>query len=221
MKSIQHCLPVIVIFFVLSCNSAVEEDTAGSGSTAYNTIAQAAAAAKVDMLAILDSVPLGFAKDSLSAASPGTPIPGFNIDMKSIITANAASTFDSLPKLEFPMIVPFVGKDNRVVTVVSINKRDGKYAIGQLVNYPLSINLNQVMAMNTSAGASLQSIIQVYAVQATIFVAKKQDSVFYYYGFNNNNTPTRALSGRALLDTLKKESEFYLNKYGDDKGKYW
>lgn len=228
MKLLQYIILLFVFMPIVSCNSTGNTknenniDNAGS-NTMYKTISDAAQAAKIDMLAIIDSVPLGFDKNMLSSSVPGDPIPSFNIDFKHFIKSDGNLKFESLPKIEFPTIVPFITKNNNnIVTVVSVHNRGGLYTIGQLVNYPLSLQLNSVMARNTANGATLQGIIEVYAIQARVFVATQADSLIYYYGFNNNNTPTNALSGRALLDTLKKESIFYLNKFGDgDKTTFW
>lgn len=222
MHFINKMITVFALLFIISCSrSGKQKDltSTSNGNNNYPTIAAAAAAAKADMLAIIDSIPLGFVKDSLVNATAGAPISCSNIDMKYILTSNEHSRFDSLPKTVFPAQVPFMGSNNRVVTVVGIQNAGNSYSIGQLVNYPLSAQLDSVLY---NYNATITGIVDVYAMQARIFVTGSAAAPVYYFAINNATSPMKPLNNQTLMIKLKEEAQYYTNKFGNDStAVYW
>ncbi len=224
MRSSHYIIPALCMLLLLSCsnkkegNTGTAVNTTGSDSL-YPGIPAAAAAAKLDLLAIADSLPLGFAKDSLAAAVQAAPINCFNIDLKTILAADSTTSFKSLPRVEFPAQVPFISPAKNVVAVVSINSRGGQYAIGQLINYPLAQQLDSIMKLDS---ATLENITELYAIQARVFVVSRGGTSVYYYGINNQNLSLKPLTNHELMIALKKEAVFFTNKYpGGGEEVYW
>lgn len=224
MNILYKITPLIAALLIISCSDKGKKDKdmadlSASDYVLYPSIEKAAAAAQADMLAIIDSIPLGFSKDSLAAATPGTPITCSNIDLKYILQSDSSTSFDSLPKEPFPTQVPFMGSNNRVVTVVAIHNQGGKYSIGQLVNFPLSAQLDSVMY---AYNAPLTGIVEIYTMQATVFVTGKADDPVYYLGNNNVTSAMKPMNGAELMKNLKLNAEYFTNKFPKDTTEtYW
>jgi hypothetical protein len=221
MKYFQFIISILFTVLTLSCaNMKGEGNNGGEEQKAqtFGTVAEAANAAKVDMMAAADNVNFGVDKEKLRSATPGNPIMKYNVDWNAVLQSDSAASLENLAKGEPVVTVPLIiGPE--VVSIVSLRNDNNQFSIGGLGDKQISTDLDMV-SKSTGNGINNVAIYEVPNINATVYMVKDSAASRYYTSYNNNSI-REPRNGSELMRMIKADAMEFQNKFGEElkKGK--
>lgn len=222
MKYIQSITAILVVALLTSCTNMKNDNRqnggGGSGeSKTYTSVADAATAAKNDMMSALEkNVDLGVNRDKLKNANPGAPMVRYDVNWESLLKADSSSDLDKMAAAG-NTIVPLVA-DNEVVSIVGLSGDNQKFRISLLGDKRLSTELDMI---NKVAGTTQGvRIYEIPNLQATIYSVQTPNGNMYYTSYNNMSL-REGMPASRLIPMLRAEAEGFQREFGDQlpKGK--
>lgn len=222
MKFFKSIIPVIFIATMISCGDMKDDGNAqaqGDKPKMYTSAADAAAAAKNDMIAAMEQgVNFGVDKEKLRSSTPAAPVMQQMINFDALLKADSAATLESMASGEAVTAVPFIiGPE--VVTVVTLRTDNNQYGIGTLGDKQLSTELD--MVSRVAGGTANLAIYEVPNLNATIYAAKDATGAMMYYTSYNGMSLRQPMMGSDLVRLLHMDAEGFQKQFGDElkKGK--
>ena len=184
MKCIQFIFFTCVLAICISCGNMKHGDGQDKGNgtgepKTYGTAAEAAAAAKNDMLsAIAQKVDLGVDSVKLRASVAGEPVSQYNVNWDDLLKADSVTDLQKIATSTSTSIVPFVA-DNAVIAVAGLNSENQKFKVSMLGDKKFTAELDAVSKATAAAKGSI-TILEVPNLPATIYKVTAQERSVYY-----------------------------------------
>ncbi len=215
MKYIQLTILAAVSTLIISCSGMKEGNgQEANGPRQFTTVADAAAAAKQDMLDAFEKVNLGIDKEKLRASVPGNPVISGSMDWKALLNTDSATTPESIIGPENTIIVPLVN-GNDVVTVVSLMSQNQQYSIAGLGDKQISSELDVVLRAVLNDPQTEVKIYEVPNLQATVYAVMKSGTAMYYTSYNNYSL-RQPIDSKTLMAVLKSDALDFEKKFGPE-----
>ncbi|XZF12648.1 hypothetical protein ACTHGU_12735 [Chitinophagaceae bacterium MMS25-I14] len=219
MKYIQTIISACILLACISCSNMKngnDQNGGGSGEPkTYGTAAEAAAAAKNDMISALDQkVDLGVTKEQLQASAPGTPVMQYNVNWDDLLKADSSTDLEKIATSRNTSIVPFVA-NNEVVTIAGLNNENQKFKVSMLGNKHLSTELDMVSKAVSGMQGSNIVILEIPNLPATIYKASMPTGGSMYFTSYNNNSLRQGMSAATIIPMLRTEAEGFQRRFGD------
>ncbi len=223
MKTLNKILMIGIALFASNCTqpgsttSATEQKM--ERPKTFNTVADAAKAAKADMLAAMEQkVNFGVDKEALRGAEPGAEISMMTLDPAMLMKADTGMHLNKLAMDAGKMLVPFVNIDN-VAAVAFLSSSDNQFNITGLGDKFLTDELKTVYLMNQKMQGRI-SIVQVQNLNATLYLignpkgSENNPHGGYVLSSYNGHNLREPLNEREFMAVLAKDARMFIEQYG-------
>lgn len=224
MKYIQSIIAILMLTVMVACNDTNGKGQDGNATNEppkkYTSAAEAANAAKQDMLAAIENkVAFGIDAEKLRAANPGAPLMRYNLQWNALLKADSSANFGTMAESNPATIVPLIN-NNEIITVIGIKEDNGSYGIGSLGDKQISTELNTV-AMATGKMTENIKIYELPNLNATIYEVTLDSAKNMYFTSYNNNSIRQGMEAARLLPMLRADAEVFEKTFGEQlkKGK--
>ena len=217
MKYIQSIMAILLVAVTASCTDMKGDSSNGSDGgdnkpKKFASMADAAVAAKEDMIAASETVDFGVNKEKLRTAEPGNAIYKYEIEWNALMKADSNTTLENITGKNPVTIVPLVTREE-VVTVISLMEDNGEYGIGGLGDRQLSTELDMVRRADSLGMVADITVYEIPNLQVTVYGVKGSNR---YYTSYNNNSIRQGLEPKQLVEVLKADARRFEKMYGDD-----
>lgn len=225
MKYAKYIIPALAIMLAASCdmdkkaNGQDDNTSQQQAPKEYKSPAEAAMAAKEDMLAAIDKVNFGVSRDALKNATPGAPVMKYGIDWDALVRADSNITPENMTQPEPVTMVPLINGTD-VVTMVALNNRNQQYTVAALGDKQIAEELDMVRKADSAGMQSEIKIFEVPNLQAVVYAVGSPRGNIYYTSYNNNSI-RRGMNGAELFKMLKNDAVLFQRQFGEElkKGK--
>jgi len=217
MKNIKFLISLGVTVLFISCsnmkNKGNSDGNTPSEPKKYTSAAEAANAAKNDMLAGMDqNVNFGVDKEKLRASKPEEAIQRNQIDMNGLINADSSTSFEKIAMNEGSSVIPFVN-NREIIAVCGLSNDNNEYRITGLGDKYLTSELNMIYAMNAEMRGKI-AIMEIQNLTATIYELKGPNGNMYYSSYNGHNIK-EGISESEMIRILRADAITFNKNLGD------
>jgi len=218
MKCIQFIFLTGMLAIFSGCGNmkrgAGQDNGGGTGEPkTFGTAAEAAAAAKNDMLsAIAQKVDLGVDSVKLRAATAGEPIAHYDVNWDELLKGDTVTDLQRIAVPTYTSIVPFVA-DTVVIAVAGLNTDSQKFKINMLGDKKFTAELNAI-SKRTAIAKGGMTILEVPNLAATVYKVTLQGRSLYYTSYNNLSL-REGVNGAAIVRLLWTDAQIFQKRFGD------
>ncbi len=224
MKNIIFIAMILTLALATSCGNKDNTNNGGDGGSPaaqkqFKSAAEAANAAKEDMLSLMDKVNFGVNRDELKAANPGMPASRQMINWDMLLKADSGMTMSRIADQESSTVVPLVNGVH-VVAAIQLKSNGSEYSIAALGDKQISSELDIVRKADSMGMKREIRIYEVPNLNATVYELSNNNIVTYYTSYNNNSL-RNGLSSAALFKIIRSDAIEFQRRFGDElkKGK--